>query len=549
MNVPNSLVEAVDALEESEFGMTFWGSGRFISYVGLRSTVFDVGRRIAGFGLGKGERVVVVLPDEAEFVQIFLGALCAGVVPVPLYPPFIFGQLESYRLSLERIVQQSEARFVISSSEVRDLLGPSGSALPFVTFDEVMATPPAEDLPAVHPSDVAFLQYTSGSTAEPKGVVVTHESLLANARSIATHLEITQDDRGVSWLPLYHDMGLIGFVIIPVLIQGSVWIIPPLEFARRPALWCELIDEVRGTISYAPNFAYSLLARRMDDEQLAELDLTCWRVAGCGAEPIQIDGLRAFADRFAETGFAETALLPSYGLAEMTLAVALASLDEPPQVLSVLRDPLERESVIAFGDSDSGPSIAIVSCGTALAGYEIRVEDPNTGHSLGEDLEGEIVVSGPSQANGYFLDPENTERTFRKGRVHTGDLGFLHSGQLYITGRSKDLIVLNGRNHHPQDIEEVVCEESGVRRGNAVAFASTQSGVEQAIVVLEGIGEVEPAELARRVRSRVLLSRGVVLSKVVVVRKDTLPRTSSGKVRRGKTRDSYLRDELVKVPE
>lgn len=541
-----TLAEVVDALDREEHGLFFVGSEteRMISLPALREKALTIARGLRGVGLNLGDRILMVLPKEDEFVQAFLGAACCGVVPVPIFPPFMLNRLDSYLRHLELVANVSDTSVIITSPEMHGFLEGSGLDLRLLTFDEVEGS--AIDVPLRPPTedDIALLQFTSGSTAAPRGVAVTHRSLLANTRAVGRHLALDPAvDRGVSWLPMYHDMGL-GIVVITLFAQGSTWYISPLDFVRRPQIWCETIDAVRGTIGFAPNFAYALLARRARDEEIANWDLSCWRVAGCGAEPIQADSLRAFAERFAPAGFDPAAFLPSYGMAEATLAVSLSPSKRGLCTVSVSRKRLSEDGLAAPAVGDELVQ-EIVGCGAALPEHELAIVDA-AGHFQPDRREGEIVFRGPSLTDGYYGDPAATAEAFGDGWLHTQDLGFLDGGELFVTGRKKDVVIIRGRNYYPQDIEWSIQDVDGIRRGNAVAFAyPDEQGTDRVVVVVEARGtdslDAIPKEVAACVRAQL----GIVVADIVVIERDTLPKTSSGKVKRAETKARYLARSLT----
>jgi fatty-acyl-CoA synthase len=540
-----TLAEVVAALDREAQGLFFIAAGveRKVSLPTLREKAFAFARGLRGVGFQKGERVVVILPNEEQFVQAFLGAVCCGAVPVAIFPPFMLNRLDSYIRHLESVANVSEAAAIVTAPELRVFIEESDLALPLLTLDEVEGSaidvalqPPGEE-------DIAFLQFTSGSTAAPRGVVVTHRSLLANARAISHHLALDPAvDRGVSWLPMYHDMGL-GLVVLTLLAQGSTWYISPLDFVRRPQIWCETIDAVRGTIGFAPNFAYELLARRVHTEEVLSWDLSCWRVAGCGAEPINGETLRAFARRLAPARFDPAAFFPSYGMAEATLAVSFPRLGRGLRTLSISRKRLAEDglAVPAVGDE---PAHEIVGCGCAMPGHELAIVDAD-GRLQRDRSEGEILFRGPSVASGYYNDEAATAEAFRDGWLHTQDLGFMDDGELFLTGRKKDMIIIRGRNYYPHDIEWAAQDVNGVRRGNAVAFGyRDERGAESVVVVVEACDVDSVDEISDAVAARVRAHLGIVVADAVVIAKDSLPKTSSGKVRRAETRMRYLAREL-----
>ena len=492
----------------------------------------------------------IIVEDAREFVLSLLGAMTAGVVPVPIYPAFSFKEMSGYCATVRHIVQTAGAETVLASPTMRQHLegAPALSGLTrWLALEDLSVD--AEFRPLeIAPSDVAFLQFTSGSTSQPKGVVVTHDNLRANSEGIMVHgINSTPADIGVSWLPLWnHDMGLIGFVFAPIFANVQVVLMHTATFARRPWSWLETISRNRGTITYAPNFAYNLIARRARDRDLAGIDLSSLRIAGCGAEPIHARTLHAFAERMKAYGFRREAFVPSYGMAEATLAISIAHSPREPRWLQLDADALRADTVKRV---ERVGGVDVVNNGPVLPGHEVRIVSVETGDALGEEQIGEITVRGPSITSGYFRAPEQTALAFRDGWLRTGDLGFLSAGDVYVCGRLKDLIIVRGRNHFPQDIEWIVAEVEGVRRGNAVAFSTTDSdGDEQLVVVAEALSS-EAAGLPERIASAVLQSAGVSPWQVVLVAQGSIPKTSSGKPQRRKTRELFATGGLQRVRE
>jgi fatty-acyl-CoA synthase len=544
----STIREVIERLDDERGGLTFLNGEerRTISFAALRARSDEITATLLGTGLEAGERVILVIPDQAEFVELFLGVSNAGLVPVPVYPPFILGELDAYRMSLRRLVQLTGSRLLICGPEVLDLLQSLAADVALTTLNGIEPTESAGPPPQIREEDIAFLQFTSGSTAAPKGVMVTQRSLMANVSAITAHLDDghSERDRGVSWLPMYHDMGLIGQLMVSLCRQVPAWYLSPLDFVRRPTAWCDLISEVRGTVSFGPNFAYSLVARRAKEEEIERWDLSSWRVAGCGAEPIHADSLRLFAERMEPAGFSLCAFMPCYGLAEATLAVSMVPRGGGLRTREVASATL-RERRLAEEPGAGEPAHEIAACGPPLPGHEITIANP-AGRPLPERHEGEILVRGPSVAAGYFADPAATEQVFGDGWVRTGDLGFLDGGELFVTGRDKDLIIHNGRNYHPQDIEWCASEVAGVRRGNVVAFSETDGhGPERVVVIAERRSGAEVGEIDERVRRRVRSRLGLKVHRVSVVEAGHLPKTSSGKLRRAEARAREASGALV----
>ncbi|MEO8877865.1 MAG: fatty acyl-AMP ligase, partial [Polyangiaceae bacterium] len=413
---------------------------------------------------------------------------------------------------------------------------------------------------AVTPDDLCFLQFTSGSTSRPKGVIVTHGNLSANSRAfVYDGFDVDPNiDKGVSWLPLFHDMGLIGFMIGPVFCEISVVFLPTASFVRAPRIWLDTINKHRGTITYAPNFAYALVAKRVKDKDLADMDLSCVRAAGCGAEPIQAKTLRTFAEKLAPAKFDPNCFVPSYGMAEATLAISFTKRGEG--VKTDIVDSAALTALEAKPASKSDSSQEIVSCGIKFPNHEVAIVDEQN-KQLGDRKVGQIITRGPSISPGYFEEPELTAAAFKAGPdgqtwLYTGDLGYLANGEIFICGRVKDIIIIRGRNFYPQDIEWAVSELPGVRRGNVVAFgvgidASGQvskdgSGEEQLVVCAEAF-QSDADGLVETITSAVAAEIGLSVYRVEIVAQGSLPRTSSGKPQRRKTRQMFIDGTLVRA--
>jgi fatty-acyl-CoA synthase len=558
----HTVVEALErAAARSSAGFRFVdeasGVEPFHRYQDVERLSARYGGAMQQLGLRKGDRVALILPDDADFVFSFLGAARAGLVPVPIYPPAGLRKLEGYLDNTLHIVQKSGARIVVTSSAIRKLLGTIQLRAP--TLERVVPVEPIRtedhDLrpERVEPEDICFLQFTSGSTAEPKGVVVTHANVAANQHAFAIEgLRVTPDDSGVSWLPLYHDMGLIGFVLAPIYNLNSITFLPPLLFLKRPARWLQALSRHRGTVSFAPNFAYALCVKRVRDSDMVGLDLSAWRVAGCGAEPIRADSLQRFAERLAPCGFDRRALLPCYGMAESTLAVSFDELGQGVRTETVDGELLAAEGRAVPVALDSAGALPLVNCGKAFSGHEIGVfvpDDEQGSSRLGDRQVGEIRIRGPSVTAGYFEDPEKTRAAFVAGWLRTGDLGYLVDGCLYVCGRRKEVIIVNGRNYYPQDLEWEASRLEGVRKGNVVAFGVQPLGAErERVVVALETSETDPAkrgELGADVRRAVQQALGLTLDDVVALDPGVLPKTSSGKLKRAETRALYEADALV----
>ncbi|MFT7520524.1 MAG: fatty-acyl-CoA synthase [Kiritimatiellia bacterium] len=506
---------------------------------------------LAKLGLKKGDRAGVVIVEPEDFVLTFFAMFRLGVVPVPLYPPMSMGNLDSYAERTAMVLRSAEAQVLVASTSLQNVLWSLVDAVPtlrsLVKAEDLRKGGPEIELPTIVPSDTAFLQYTSGSTSAPKGVIVTHSSLVANCVSIMEHglkLDADRGDIAVSWLPLYHDMGLIGFVITPILFGVPTVYIPTLRFIRRPTCWLETMHRHRACASFGPNFAYALVARKAKPADLDRWDLSCVRILGCGAEPIHPDTMRKFTKIFSEhCGLPTSAMLPAYGMAEATLAISLKPVESTMITRVVHADTFQSDGRVSE-PVEGQPFEEHVSCGVPFPGHEVAIVDESGAH-LVDGHQGEICVKGPSVTPGYFKNPDATAAAFRDGWLHTGDLGYMLDNNIFVTGRVKDLVILNGRNVHPQAIEWLAANVEGVRKGNVVAFSRPGSHSEELVVALETRIEDHQA-LGREVRKAVQKGLALAVSEVICLKPGTLPKTSSGKLQRSKTRGQYLRGVIGK---
>ena len=525
------------------------GEEKSFDFVTVEAETAGRAKALQDMGLGQGDKAGLIVIEPEDFVLSFLACLRVGVVPVPLYPPMSFGSLDAYAERTAKVLTDAEAKVVLASSKLQNILWSLVDTVPtlekLVKVEEMRGVRGTPDYPEIKADDIAFLQYTSGSTADPKGVMVTHGCLVANSKGIIQEgLQINPDeDKGVSWLPLYHDMGLIGFVIAPICHAIPVVFIPTLRFIKRPNVWMETIHRHRGTASFGPNFAYALAARRARKSDLEKWDLSCLKVLGCGAEPIQAETMRTFTETFhGPCGLPETSIMPAYGMAEATLAISLKTAPETFQTVVVDAERFQEEGVVEAPADGERAIIEHVGCGIPFKGHEVVVKD-EAGNVLGDDREGELCVRGPSVTPGYFNNPEATAKAYRDGWLHTGDLGFLHGGQVYITGRIKDLIIVNGRNVHPQAVEWAAAEVDGVRKGNVVAFSRPGATSEELVVVCETRGS-DPETITAEVKSSIQRELSLAVAEVVLLPSGSLPKTSSGKLQRRKTRSQYLLGKL-----
>ncbi|MCA9620726.1 MAG: fatty acyl-AMP ligase [Myxococcales bacterium] len=556
-----TVVQALeDAAESTRTGYRFIEEGQsaepFFTYSGVERATARYGGAMQAMGLQKGDRVALILPDNQDFVFAFLGALRAGIIPVPIYPPAGLRKLGGYLDSTLHVVEKSGAKVLVTDSDVKKLLGTvaaRASSLREVASVEAIRKSKAPLTPVkVELDDTCFLQFTSGSTAAPKGVIVTHRNIAANVDAfMRSGLQVEAGvDSGVSWLPLYHDMGLIGFVLGPLYYRNTITFLPPLLFLKRPARWLETISRLRATISFGPNFAYALCVKRVRDKDMEGLDLSQWRAAGCGAEPIRAANLEAFADKFSAVGFDRRALLPCYGMAEATLAVSFDGLGEGVRADRVDGDELAAEGKAVEAEPDKVGALEIVNCGRAFEGHDIAifaVDDDASATPLPDRVVGEIRVKGPSITTGYFEEPELTRQAFAGDWLRTGDLGYLVGGELFICGRQKELIIVNGRNYYPQDLEWEASRVQGVRKGNVIAFGTRKplNDRERVVIAFETSQDASSRErLKEEVRKAVRNASGLSIDDVVALDAGVLPKTSSGKLKRNETRRLYETGQL-----
>ncbi|HUK34895.1 MAG TPA: fatty acyl-AMP ligase [Vicinamibacterales bacterium] len=553
MTLATTLPEALARAANSSRGFRFLNarSGETLRpHADLYNGALRVAGSLAAMGLGTGDLVAIIVADPESFLLTLFGASLAGVVPASLYPPATTSDLPSYLEATMRVLRSCQARGVVTSASllphIEALRGSCPDLKLVVPFDALQG-PAMTKISTPSPSDIAFVQFTSGSTATPKGVVITHRNLSANITAFTGPHGVngSSEDVVVSWLPLYHDMGLVGMALGSLYRSADAVLMTPEMFVKRPIEWLRAMSRYKATVSFAPNFAYDLAIRRVKDGDIAELDLSAWRVAGCGAEPIHASTLSAFAEKFHVCGFRETSFQPSYGLAEVVLAATMSRCGRPLQVEQLLADDLAVQRVATRANGSRAETMTVVACGEALPEHDVRIVD-ESGRPLGERHIGEIVLSGPSVSPGYYNDPDTTRATIRNGQLFTGDLGYLSNGELFVCGRMKDLIIVNGRKYHPQDLEWGVADLAGIRRGRVVAFGTTSdTGPDRTVVVAEPSGTVPPRELTDAIRRRIVDVCGLVVDDVVLVPSGTVARTTSGKVKRSATKMLYERGDLA----
>ncbi len=550
-----TLGEALDYAAKGVRGLNFHDPRGNLAqpypYSELRHDALDMAYRLIAKGVAPGDRIALIAETSPEFAALFFGTIYAGAWPVPLPLPTSFGGRDSYVDQLAVQMQSAEPKFLIYPESLENMAPDAGRLVGAETISwEAFGTEPAVEtaLPSAATDDIAYLQYSSGSTRFPHGVAVTHHALLNNLAAHGHGMEVNDTDRCVSWLPWYHDMGLVGCFLSVVANQVSVDYMKTEDFARRPLAWLDLVTRntrVGDTsISYSPTFGYDICARRISSQSHVSdrFDLSGWRIAGNGADMIRPDVMQSFVDAFHEAGFSAKAFLPSYGLAEATLAVTIMPPGEGIIVELVEESELSGE---AWPGDRPQRYRAIVNCGKPCRdmSLEIRGDD---GTPLAERQIGQVWTAGPSIMHSYFRDPESTEACLQNGWLNTGDMGYMSGGYLYVVGRAKDMIIINGKNHWPQDIEWAVEQLPGFKQGDIAAFSVTMPGGEESPAVLVHCrttdGE-ERSKLRDAIREKVRSITGMNCV-VELVPPRSLPRTSSGKLSRAKARRLYLSGEI-----
>lgn len=501
------------------------------------------------------QSVAIMLPTCPEYFSTYFGILMAGAIPVPIYPPARPSQLEDHVLRHAGILGNAQAVALVTVPEamvVARLLQARVPGLRHVLVPQQLAASGGTPRPVpARSDDVAFIQYTSGSTGNPKGVALTHANLLANIRAMAQAIEAGPRDVFVSWLPLYHDMGLIGAWMGSLYVGCPLVVMSPLAFLARPLRWLQAIHRWRGTLSAGPNFAYELCLKRIDDDALATLDLRSWRLAFNGAEAVSPDTVRRFAQRFAACGLRPEAMAPVYGLAEASVGLLFPPLGRVPPIDAVQREPFTREGRAVPAEPGDASALRFVACGRPLPGHAVRILD-DAGREVGERMEGRLEFKGPSATRGYFRDPEKTAQLFHDGWLDSGDRAYRAGGDVYVTGRVKDIVIRGGRNLYPEEIEEAVGRVDGVRKGCVAVFGSPDpaTGTERLVVMAEGrLARADAKPLLREAVSRAVIGAiGEPPDEIVLVPPHTVLKTSSGKVRRSACRALYEAGDAGAAP-
>ena len=530
------------------------GRGEVLTYGGLKAGSDQVAFGLQSFGLGPGEAVAIMLPSSRDYFFGFLGILKAGGVPVPVYPPARPSLIEEHMRRHVGILNNCQAGILITmpeASRLAHLIQAQVKSLRHVVTPEELAKRPAGlvQIPALTTNDTALLQYTSGSTGNPKGVILTHANLLSDIRAMGGHIKATAEDIFVSWLPLYHDMGLIGAWLGSLYHANLLVLMPSLAFLARPERWLTAITRYRGTLSAAPNFAYEQCLRRISDETLKNLDLSSWRLTCNGAEAISPQTIERFIRHFAPCGFRETAMFPAYGLAEATVGLSFPPLGRRPLIDYVQRDRLSNTGEAAPAEPGDEKALRFVSCGLPLPNHQIRIIDA-AGRELPERHQGQLQFSGPSATSGYFRNPEKTAELFDGDWLNSGDLAYIARGEIYITGRIKDMIVRAGRNIYPFELEQAVGELEEVIKGNVAVFGcpDPETATERLIVLAESrnTDDINREELVAKINALTSDLIGTPPDVVVIAPPRTVLKTSSGKIRRAACREIYERGLIGK---
>jgi fatty-acyl-CoA synthase len=546
-----TLTEALDYAAGGETGINIHSpKGELtdaIPYARLRTESRALACRMLAAGLKPGDRVAMIADTDAAFVRAFFACQYAGLVPAPMPLPAAFGGKDAYVAHIRRMIESARSSAALGPADLQAWLAEAAEGLKLRKVGLLEDFPeegvPESELPAVRPEDLCYLQFSSGSTRFPLGISVTQKALMANAVAICRDgLRVAPGDRAVSWLPLYHDMGLVGFLLTPLACQLSLDIMPTRAFARRPFLWLELISRNRGTLSYSPSFGYDLCTRRAETLSFEGLDLSSWRGAGIGGDMIRPATLRAFAERFGPAGFPADAFVASYGMAEAVLALTMAPFKDGLKTETVDSTLLELDGRVAAPRSgERAREFAL--CGVPLPGYVIEVRGPDGG-VVPPGAVGRVYARGPSLMQAYFDQPEETARVLSAdGWLDTGDLGYITQGQLVVTGRAKDLIIVNGRNIWPQDLEWTAEAEGPNLRSGDVAVFSVDAGEQEQVVALVQcrIRDEEVRANLRNELAKVIRQRHGLEVSVVLVPPHALPQTSSGKLSRSSAKALYLR--------
>ena len=544
-----TLDEALAAAAQTPTTLTFVNANeedQRVPMTRVREKALSIAADLAARGVRKGDCVALILPTCPAFVECFFGVMLAGGIPVPLYPPVRLGKFDEYHRKTAAMLKAVDAVLVVTDQRIRRFLGvaveKAAPRLGCVVASDLGVEEVVEV--GLNPDDIAFIQFSSGTTHDPKPVALTHENLLYNLATIGNYLADAGIPApvGVSWLPLYHDMGLIGNLLSAFYVPGPLVLLPPELFVTRPGSWLRAISRHHAIISAGPNFAFGLCVNRIRDDELDGVDLSSLRLCLNGAEAVSAAMQRRFSERFERWGFDASCLTPCYGMAEASLAVAFKPAGTMFKTLAVEHDTLASTGVVEPGSKE------LVSVGVPLAGVEVEIRDDQA-QPVPPDRTGRIVVRSPSVMAGYFGRKDLTDEALHDGWLDTGDLGFVHDGELFVCGRHKDTVIIRGANHAPQDFEAALEGLPGVRTGCAVAVGFVPEGEEEeALAMLVETTPDAPPTLASDVSSRVLERTSILAAHVELLAPGTLPRTSSGKMRRREARAQWLAGNLT-VPE
>ena len=527
-----------------------------LTYGELATRARRVASGLVNRDVAPGDRVAVMLPTSIDFFVAFFGVLYAGAIPVPIYPPMRLAQIEDHLRRQTGILRNAGARLLITMPEGRQLAGLLGALVDTLSGVETVTDienagsdvvlPPISD-----PDATALIQYTSGSTGDPKGVVLSHANLLANIRAMGEVMEASSADVFVSWLPLYHDMGLIGAWLGCLHFAAPLYVMSPLSFLVRPQSWLWAIHRYRATLSAAPNFGFELCLGKVVDADLEGMDLSSLRMIANGAEPVSVSTLRRFVERFACYSFPAAAMAPVYGLAESSVGLAFPPLGREPLIDCIDHERLSTHGEAERAAQDDPRPLELAACGQPLPGHEIRIVD-EAGYELGDRREGRLEFRGPSATSGYFNNPEKTREVIRNGWIDSGDRAYMVAGDVYITGRIKDIIIRAGRHLYPQEIEEAVADIPGIRKGGVAVFGAVDraSGTERVVVVAETreTGPAERAALQARAYDVTTSIAGTPPDEVVLAPPRAVPKTSSGKIRRSAAKELFESGQLGQAP-
>lgn len=551
MELCATIADALEYAAQGETGFNFYSlRGELVDVLPYREICDEaqaLARHLAGT-FKRGDRLALVAETSRGFITTFFACQYAGLIPAPVPLPVNLGGKDGYLTQIRQMMVAADAAGAIGPETLKDFLREATEGLEAVTvlsFEEIKDQPLASEAPvALQADEPCYIQFSSGSTSAPKGVVGTQASVNANLLGITRDgLQLREDDRASSWLPLYHDMGLIGFCLAPLYGQTSVDYLATSDFVRRPLLWLRIMSQNKTTTTYSPSFGYELSARRAPRAEDGAIDLSSLRVAGIGGDMVRPEALQAFADAFADKGFDANAFLPSYGMAEATLALSFTKIGEPLEVDYVDMRHFNRSSIAqpASAITSEEHRRGFVLCGTALRDHAIAVRD-SEGRDLPDRSVGRIFIKGPSLTPGYYGNDKATSDLYDGDWLDTGDMGYFLRGQIVITGRAKDLIIINGRNIWPQDIEWAVESLPGVRQSGVAAFSVDDGKGERIVAVVERRGRMSALELSELKRdvARMIQTAAGAPAEIVLARPHSMVMTSSGKLSRAKVKAKYL---------